>query len=107
MDQDIWAACPSTTNAVERRNKDCKSDTPDSLKSAVIKVYKVDKVACLKHIAAEIDVSLSYRSTTEEARREATLNRRKQKMNSVPDKTALYGLPNRASNFIPCNSSRI
>ena len=45
MDQDIWTACPSTTNAVERRNKDCKS--------------------------AEIDVSLSYRSTTEEARQEA------------------------------------
>ena len=40
--------CPSTTNAVEsyRRNKDCKSDTPH-LKLAMIKVYKVDKIACL------------------------------------------------------------
>ena len=53
MDDKIWERCPSTTNAVERRNKDCKSDNPQSLKLAMMKVYKVDKVACLKHIAAE------------------------------------------------------
>ena len=53
--------CPSSTNAVELRNKDCKSDTPQCLKLAMIKVYKVDKVTRLKHIAAEKGVVLSYR----------------------------------------------
>ena len=69
MEDDIWTRCPSTTNAVERRNKDCKSDVPQSLKLAMMKVYKVDKVACLKHISAEEGAGLSYRSRTEEARR--------------------------------------
>ena len=69
MEDEVWKQCPSTTNAVERRNKDCKCDVPQSLKLAMIKVYRVDKVACLKHIAAEEGMSLSYRSRTEEARR--------------------------------------
>ena len=64
MEDKIWKQCPTTTNAVERRNKDCKSDVPQSLKLATIKVYKVDKVACLKHISAE-GAGLSYRSRTE------------------------------------------
>ena len=51
MADKIWEKCPSSTNAVERRNKDCKSDTPQCLKLAMIKVYKIDKVACLKHMA--------------------------------------------------------
>ena len=48
MENKIWKQCPTTTNAVERRNKDCKCDVPQSLKLAMIKVYKVDKVALLK-----------------------------------------------------------
>ena len=32
-------------------------------------MYKLDKVVCLKHIAAEEGVSLSYCSRSEEARR--------------------------------------
>ena len=55
----------STTNAVERRNRECKSDIPQCLKLSMIKVYKV---ACLKHIAAEEGTVLSYRSRTEESR---------------------------------------
>ena len=39
MDDGVWKQCPSTTNAVERRNKDCKSDIPQCLKLAMIKVY--------------------------------------------------------------------
>ena len=69
MEDSIWERCPSTTNAVERRNRDCKSDTPQCLKLAMIKVYKVDKVTCLKHMAAEDGIVLSYRSKSEEARR--------------------------------------
>ena len=67
MEDKIWKQCPTTTNAVERRNKDCKSDVPQSLKLAMIKVYKVDKVACLKHISAEERAGWSYRSRIEAA----------------------------------------
>ena len=60
MDDSTWEQCPSSTNTVERKNKDCKSDTPQCLKLAMVKVYKLDKFACLKHISAEDGVSLSY-----------------------------------------------
>ena len=105
MDEDVWKSCPSTTNAVERRNKDCKSDTPQCLKLAMIKVYKVDKVACLKHIAAEDGVSWSYRSQTEEARRTAAAKKCQQRMKVVPDKIAQFGPPDCTDNFV-ANSSR-
>ena len=71
---------------MERRNKDCKSDTPQCLKLAMI-VYEVDKVTCLKHIAAEKGVVLSYRSRTEEAWRMTAAKKQKQRMKSLPDKT--------------------
>ena len=106
MDKDVWKLCPSTTNAVERRNKDCKSDTPGCLKLAMLKVYKVDKVACLKHIAAENGIILTYRSTTEEAWRKDAPTKKKQRMKSLPDKTSQYGPPDRPSNFISPDSSR-
>ena len=66
-----------TKLCVERRNKDCKSDVQQSLNLAMIKVYRVDKVACLKHIAAEEDMGLSYRLRTEGARRMSAGKRQK------------------------------
>ena len=63
-------------------------------------VYKVDKVACLKHIAAEDGVSLSYQSQTEEARRTAAAKKYQQRMKVVPDKTAQFGPPDRTNNFV-------
>ena len=63
MTSDIWKSCPSTTNAMKRKNKDCKNDTPGCLKLAMM---KVDKLACLKHIAAEAGIGWTYRSNTEE-----------------------------------------
>ena len=101
MDEDVWKKCPSSTNAVERKNKDCKSDSPQCLKLAMIKVYKVDKVACLKHIAAEEGVILSYRSRTEDSRRMAAKKKslqRKQKI--IPDRAAQFGPPDRSDNFV-------
>ena len=102
MEDSTWAQCPTTTNAVERKNRDCKSDTPQCLKLAMVKVYKIDKVACLKHISAEEGISLSYRSRSEEARREAALKKRKQRMNArmAPDKKTQFGPPDRSSNFV-------
>jgi len=38
MEDKIWKQCPTTTHAVEKRHKDCKSDVPQSLKLAMIKV---------------------------------------------------------------------
>jgi D-aminopeptidase len=48
---------------------------------------------------------LTYRSTTEEARRKDALTKRKQRMKSLPDKTSQYGPPDRPSNFISPDSS--
>ena len=49
--------------------------TPQCLKLAMMKVYKVDMVAYLKHIAAEEGIILSYRSRSEEARRMTALKK--------------------------------
>ena len=100
MAEDVWKRCPSSTNAVERRNKDCKSDSPQCLKLAMIKVYKLDKVACLKHMAAEKGVVLSYRSTTEEARRVSAIQKQKQRLKSIPDKSCQFGPPDRVDDFL-------
>ena len=101
MEQDAWSKCPATTNAVERKNKDCTSDTPQCIKLAMISVYKVDKVVCLKHIAAEEGVSLSYRSRSEEARRTSERKKQKQRArNQGPsDISAQFGPPDRVTNF--------
>ena len=59
---ETWKNCPTTTNAVERKNYECKTDTPQSLKLAIINVYKLDKNTCCKHIVAKNGCSiLSYR----------------------------------------------
>ena len=102
MDVTVWRKCPTTTNAVERKNKDCKCDNPGNLKLAMMKVYKLDKVACLKHIAAEQNISLSYRSCSEEAWLADARSKQKQRQKTLaPDKTAQYRPPDKLSNFAP------
>ena len=92
--------CPSTTNAVERKNKDCKSDSPQCLKLAMIKVYRVDKLACLRHLAAEGGVSISYRSRTEESRRAAAAKKQEQRKKTFPeDCSSQFGPPDHLANF--------
>ena len=68
---DQWQAYSSSTDVLERRNKDCTSGSLQCLELWIIKVYKIDKLACLKHIAAKKGVTLSYRFRTDEARRKA------------------------------------
>ena len=53
MDNEAWEKCPSTTNAVECRNADCKQKQPIPLKMAMINIYQLDKAVCAKHFAAE------------------------------------------------------
>ena len=100
MVEKIWSKCPSTTNAVERKNKDCKSDNPKSLKMAMTNVYKIDKVVCLKHIGAQEGISLTYRSRSEEARKTAARKKQQQRYKNIPpDKSAQFGPPDRYTNF--------
>ena len=64
-----------------------------------MKVYKVDKVACLKHLAAEGGVTLSYRSRSEDARRTTALKKQEYRKKLIPDKSSQYGPPDRLDNF--------
>ena len=41
MEQDVWSKCLATTNAVERKNKDCTSDTLQCIKLAMISVIRL------------------------------------------------------------------
>ena len=75
IEQDVWSKCLATANAVKHRNKDCASQY---IKLTMISVYKIDTIVCLKHIAAEEGVSLSYRSRSEEARRTSVKNKSKE-----------------------------
>lgn len=99
MDGDIWSQCPTTTNAVERKNRDCKSDSV-SLKQAMLKVYKVDKIHCLRHITAENGSSISYRSRSTEARAAEARKKQKQRYSKIPsDRTSEFGPPDKVTNF--------
>ena len=99
MDTDTWSQCPTTTNAVERKNHDCKCEGY-SLKQAMLKVYKVDKVHCLRHIVAEMGSSVSYRSQSEDARAAEAKRKQKQRCSTGPsDKSAEFGPPDKVSNF--------
>ena len=97
MEQDVWSKYPATTNA---KNKDCTSDTSHCIKLAMISVYDVDKVVCLKHIAEE-GVSLPYRSRSEEARRTSARKNQKQRVRNqgLSDISAQLGPPDRVTNF--------
>ena len=102
MSSSVWN-CPSSTNAVERKNKDCKSDKAP-LKLARISVYKL---ACFKHMAAEEGTSISYRRKTEEARKANAEARQTQRMKvGKPDHNAEHGPPDRVTNFSMGNSRK-
>ena len=95
-----WKNCPTTTNAVERKNRECKTDRPLPLRLAMMNVYKMDKSTCCKHIAAERGTSVSYRSRDEESRKKNAESRRRQRtMVLNADRMAQHGPPDRCSNF--------
>ena len=86
MDNEAWEKCPSTTNAVERRNADCKQKQPIPLKMAMFNIYKLDKAVCAKHFAAENGISISHRDRSETARRSAAQTRQRQHLaKNYPD----------------------
>ena len=101
MNDEVWDKCPSTTNAVERRNAECKQKQPIPLKMAMVNIYNLDKSVCAKHIAAECGVSISHRDKSETARRSAAQTRQRQRMAKLypADPKALKGPPDRACHF--------
>ena len=100
MTSHVWRDCPSTSNAVERKNSECKEKHPLPLKAAMINVYNLDKAVCCKHIAASKD-SVSYRSKIDEARAADTQRRKKERnaKSSIQDPEALWGPPDKKCNF--------
>ena len=83
-----------------KKNCECKTDTPQSLKLAIINVYKLDKNICCKHIVAKNGCSISYRSRDEEAHKQNAESRRRQRAIAFTfDKAAQHGLPDRSTNF--------
>ena len=100
MDNQTWKECPTTTNAVERRNQDCSVSKPLHPKLAMMEAYKLDKVACCKYIAANEGISISYRSKTDEARRcSAAARRLQRKRKSLQDTTNQFGPPDKWCHF--------
>ena len=91
-----------TTNAVERKNQDCKSDRPLALKLAMINVYKIDKNTCYEHIAAENSSSVSYTSKDEETRRKVLqVDKGNVTWYSIQTEWLNMALQNCCSNFLP------
>ena len=63
-------------------------------------LYKKDKCLALAYMASERECSISYRAQTEESRRESATKRRKQRAKvKSSDFNALYGPPDKRSNF--------
>ena len=96
-----WKNCPTSTNAVEGKNQDCKTYGPHSIRFAMINVYQVDKNVCYKHIAAEHGSSISYRCKNKEMKiNSARARQRQRKVVFNPDRIAQYSPPDRVSNFV-------
>ena len=100
MDESVWKRCPSDTNAVERKNLDSKESLPQQLQIAMTNLYKYDKAACAKHIAANVGVSVTYCDQSQEARKaEAAKRNMRRQSKSSSDLTAQYGPPDRQCHF--------
>ncbi len=92
---------PTTTNAVERKNLYSKLAHPIDLRTAIIRVYKIGKAACLQCIAASENVRLSYRETSQQAHLATVDRKRKQRAKKqIPqDKLAQRGPPDRSAHM--------
>lgn len=107
MADDVWDRCPSNTNAVERKNLDSKELLPQQLQTAMVNLYKYDKAACAKHIAAEHNASVCYRDKSEQARRNAAAKRNAcRRKSSVNDELSEFGPPDRQCNYGASSSKR-
>ena len=67
----------------------------------MINVYNIDRAICYKHIATSNKTSISYQSKIDEAHAADAQCRKKEHnvRSSVSDPEAMWGLPDRKSNF--------
>ena len=54
MDPSMWSRPPSTTNAVEHLNAECKSKLPVTLQHALSGVYTLDKYVLQQCLVSSI-----------------------------------------------------
>ena len=107
MDSNVWSRSPSTTNAVERLNAECKSNMPVFLQHALSNVYKLDKSICAKHLAGLEECSISYREKSESARSSAAMRQQQRLASSLPtDLTAVHGPPDGVCHFNTVHSEQ-
>ena len=100
MDESVWERCPSDTNAMERKNLDSKEFLPQQLQVAMTNLYKYDKAACAKNIAAKQGVSVTFCDQSQEARKsEATKRNMRRQKSSASDLTSQFGPPDRQCHF--------
>ena len=79
MTSDVWNKCPNNTNAVERRNQDCKDGSPLPIRQCLVSMCKLDKAFCAKFLAANDGSNLSYYSRTAESKQSAAETRKSQR----------------------------
>ena len=102
MTSDVWNECPNNTNAVERRNQDCKDGSLLPIRQCLISMYKLDKAFCAKFLAAKDGNNLSYYSRTAESKESAAETRKSQRKRAVlaeKDNESQFGPPNKAQHF--------
>ena len=102
MDLNTWRLAPATTNAVERKNQECKLSKPQDLKAALIRMYKIDKAVCVRHIVALEQVRISFGDANEAPQQNEQDRKRNERRNkNYPiDKLAQHGPPDKAANLI-------
>ena len=100
MEDEILSRCPATTNVVERKNKYCKTDSPNNLKMAMIKVYKFTKLHAWNIWRQKMAYHF-YIDPKQKNPDKWKLYKRKKQRNSIsiPDASAEYGPPDRSCNF--------
>lgn len=103
-----WHGIQRNTNGVERVNQDSKQENPTSLLKAMEYLYKKDKAKALAYLAAEKQISVTYRSQTEESRRNSATSRKRQRAQQMDsDEDAQFGPPDKRSNFNKSRKRRI
>lgn len=91
---------PSSTNAVEHKNRDCKTATPQALLPALVNLYKMDKAICAKYIVAKQGHSISYSDQSEAKKQETAVKRKQQRKRQREHESECTGPPDKQGDFI-------
>ena len=86
----IWQKVPGIDAQHRWKNQDSKQSQPVELKTAFVKVYRMDKTAHLQYIAACEQVRLSYRDTSQSHEKQAAQKRKERRTKSILKTNKLY-----------------